>query len=142
MFSPARDPFDASFSCSCLVVFPAGPELRVVLALEEVVAVVVLVVVVVASAVVVVAVVEISLSPVFEYALLNSFLAGPVLRVVVALEEEVVIVEVVVVVVVAAVVVVVVVEISLSPIFEYAFLSSFEWSLAPRVVSHSNETIT
>ena len=140
MFSPARDPFDASFSCSCLVVFPAGPELRVVLALEEVVAAVVSVVVVVASVVVVV--VEISLSPVFEYALLNSFLAGPVLRVVVALEEEVVIVDVLVVVVVAAVVVVVVVEISLSPIFEYAFLSSFEWSLAPRVVSHSNETIT
>ena len=105
------------------------------MALEEVV-----VVLVVASAVGVVAVVEISLSPVFEYALLNSFLAGPVLRVVVALEEEVVIVEVVVVVVVAALVVVV--EISLSPIFEYAFLSSFEWSLAPRVVSHSNETIT
>ena len=140
MFSPPRDPFDGSFSCSCPVLFPAGPELRVVLALEEVVAlvaVVVLVLVVDASAVIVVAVVEISLSPVFEYALLNSFLAGPVLRVVVALEEEVVVV-----VVVAAVVVVVVVEISLSPIFEYAFLSSLEWSLAPRVVSHSNETIT
>ena len=137
MFSPARDPFDGSFSCSCPVAFPAGPELRVVLALEEVVAVVVLVVVVVASVVVVITVVEISLSPVFEYALLNSFLAGPVLRVVVALEEEVVVVAVA-----AAVVVVVVVEISLSPIFEYAFLSSFEWSLAPRVVSHSNETIT
>ena len=89
LFSPARDPFDGFFSCSC----PAGPELRVVLALEE---------------------------------------------------EEVVVVVVVdaVAAVVVDVVVVVVVEISLSPIFEYAFLSSLEWSLAPRVVSHSNETIT